>query len=220
MNYHKPKLWDGKDLIGNYAFTIKLDGVRMLRNDKGEPVSRNGNRLYGLDNVPANIVDAEIFPGDWDKAITATKRHDAPNVNPAWVFSLFPALDDRLFLGIMENPKASEIKKAMEELVKLGHEGLVIRNVVDNSCIKVKPVMTHDVVVLGIEEGKGKNKGRMGALITTLGKVGTGFSDEVRKMAYLHPEQWKGKTVEVKCMSLTKNGKFRHARFVRLREDK
>lgn len=220
MNYIKPKKWDGKDLVGIFAFTIKLDGVRMLRNDKGEPVSRNGNRLYGLDGVPDYIVDAEIFAGDWDKSITAVKTHDAPAVNPAWVFSLFPAMDARLFLGLVENPTAHEINKMMEELVAQGHEGLVVRDIKDNTCYKVKPMETHDVKVLRIEEGKGKNVGRMGSLVTTMGKVGTGFSDEVRHMAYLYPEKWIGKTVEVKCMSLTKKGVFRHARFIRLREDK
>ena len=61
----------------------------------------------------------------------------------------------------------------------------------------------------------------MGALITEMGKVGTGFTD-------INREWWADPCrdlpvpyiIEVECMGLTKNGKFRHPRFKRIRWDK
>lgn len=221
MNYVKPKLYKGGDLDGTWAVTIKLDGVRMLRNDDGVPTSRDGNPLNGLDGVPAHIVDAEIFCGSWEASITAVKTIGAPDVIPAHVFSLFPALDARLFICQIDNPKAEEIDKLMNQVVADGHEGLVLRELGGKMrTLKVKPFETYDVVVEAIEEGKGKFAGAMGKLTTPMGKVGTGFSEETRKLMWHHPESIVGKTIEVKCMSLTKNNKFRHARFVRIREDK
>jgi ATP-dependent DNA ligase len=50
-----------------------------------------------------------------------------------------------------------------------------------------------------------------------MGKVGTGFSDAMRK------EDWNsriGEFIEVECMQLTPDGKFRHPRFLKRRWDK
>ncbi|MEE8597957.1 MAG: hypothetical protein V3S69_00265 [Dehalococcoidales bacterium] len=86
----------------------------------------------------------------------------------------------------------------------------------------IKPSETHDVLVTDVIEGTGKYVGMMGALMTPMGKVGTGFTDADRKWF------WDTRIVnkdlplliEVECMSVTKNGKFRHARFKRIRWDK
>lgn len=68
------------------------------------------------------------------------------------------------------------------------YEGLVIRI---NGAVKVKPVFSMDVAVIGIYEGSGRNQGRMGGLLTAFmnengeflyaARVGTGFSDEDRE---------------------------------------
>jgi hypothetical protein len=80
--------------------------------------------------------------------------------------------------------KALWDKHVLEE----GYEGLVIRA---NHTIKVKPVHTIDVAVIGYVPGAGKHQGRMGALVTAFqhwdgtfleaGKVGTGFTDAERE---------------------------------------
>nr|WP_283842052.1 hypothetical protein [Bradyrhizobium sp. KB893862 SZCCT0404] len=105
-----------------------------------------------------------------------------------------------------------------------GYEGLVLRQ--GDVWLKVKPTETYDVLVTGIIEGTGKHKGRMGALMTPMGKVGTGFSDAERVTFWNYckePDDGRGimgETIEVECMKLTDDGKFRHPRFVRVRPDK
>jgi hypothetical protein len=92
-------------------------------------------------------------------------------------------------IGQTDVTEASPIRALWDKhVLEEGYEGLVIRA---NGSIKVKPVHTIDVVVIGIEPGKGKHTGRMGALWTAFrdwtgkylvaGKVGTGFSDEERE---------------------------------------
>jgi hypothetical protein len=36
----RPRNWKGGNLKGDWDFYIKIDGVRMLRDDEGNPVSR------------------------------------------------------------------------------------------------------------------------------------------------------------------------------------
>lgn len=75
-----------------------------------------------------------------------------------------------------------------------------------------------DVRVIGWEKGEGKHLGRMGALVTEKGKVGTGFSDKEREE---YTEEYiLGKVIEVSCMELTPQGKFRFPKFVRTRLDR
>lgn len=217
----KPKLWNGKDLKGEWEVTLKLDGVRMLRDEDGNPVSRSGKPLHNLQNVPAEITDAEIFCQDWETSVSLVRTHDAASVPLGCVYSLEP-LDTRLCLTLLQNPRASEINRQLAVMVETGYEGLVLRQ--GDKWLKVKPSETHDVVVTDVLEGTGKYEGMMGKLVTPLGKVGTGFSDIERSVLWdmkeIMPDSIIGKTIEVECMSLTKNGKFRHARFKRVRWDK
>jgi ATP-dependent DNA ligase len=66
----------------------------------------------------------------------------------------------------------------------------------------------------------------MGALQTAMGKVGTGFTDEDREHFWdldwnRNPDgTFKPVMIEVSCMQLTPDGKFRHPAFERIRYDK
>lgn len=224
--YPHPVPWKDKDLKGAWQFTIKIDGVRMLRDIEGNPISRNGKPLYNLEHIPEEIYDAEIFYGDWETSISHVRSSvtDVGPVTPEFVFSLFPTVDKRLDLGIYTNPTAQDINTALELVLSEGHEGLVLREIEGKGKIyKVKPHETYDVPVIGIVEGTGKHLGRLGALITPKGKVGTGFTDAQREWwwsQYPSFESDSPKIIEVECWELTKEGNFRHPRYIRLREDK
>lgn len=212
----KPKLWDGKDLKGTWDFTLKLDGVRMLRDSEGNPVSRSGKPLYNLNSVPDDIVDAEVYNTDWETSVSLVRTKDSTPVPRWFVYSLNP-LDPGLLRGVHEDPTASLIEKELEKVVSQGYEGLVLRQ--GDRWLKVKPSENHDVTVTSMVEGTGRNVGRLGALLTPMGKVGTGFTDEEREIIWNDPTTI-GSTIEVSCMSLTKGGKFRHPRYIRNRWDK
>ena len=75
--------------------------------------------------------------------------------------------------------------------------------------IKVKKFFSCDIKCTGVEEGTGRNKGALGALICDYKgnkvNVGSGFSDDDRKQIWQHPEDIIGKIITVKYKEETKN---------------
>lgn len=206
------KTWDGTSLEGLWALSTKLDGVRMLRDEDGNPVSRAGKPLYNLEHIDKAIVDAEIYCGSWERTITAVRTKDGAPVDPFNVYSLNP-LDKRLFIGEFVDLHFSEVWGFLDTIVNMGYEGLVAQQ--GDKIVKIKKVETYDEVVTEILTGKGRLKKKMGAVMTSKGKVGTGFTDEERDGRIQI-----GTVIEVESMGLTPGGKFRHPRFKRIRWDK
>jgi ATP-dependent DNA ligase len=186
----------------------------MLRDAEGNPVSRAGKPLYNLDLIPEHITDCEIFDTNWETSVSAVRTHDGPLVLPSCAYSLRLGWRDiRLEICDIENPTAEVVAEYLAEALARGDEGLVIYQ--GDVAYKVKPKENYDVPVTGATEGKGKYAGLIGALITPKGKV-SGMTDQQRRDFTLKlPE-----VIEVESMMLTKNGKFRHPRFVRVRFDK
>jgi DNA ligase-1 len=98
--------------------------------------------------------------------------------------------------------------------------------------MKWKPTITVDLTVIELEEGTGRNKGRLGALVcsgTDDGKlinvnVGSGFSDEDRDEYWNNKDMVVGRIAEILCDVITQNQdgtySLRFPRFVRFRDDK
>lgn len=227
----KPKPWNGKDLKGTWEFTLKIDGVRAFWVGDGW-VSRNGKPLYNMPRVlNAQLESGEGFevycfaPGRSSKEnykATIERVRAKNKLRPIAaddLYSLSP-LDVRLRRFAYLDPTKERIEYELQRALADGYEGLVLRQ--GDKWLKVKPIETYDVKVTGIIEGTGKHKGRMGALMTDMGKVGTGFSDfeRIQWWEAEYPEAVAGALIEVECMQLTPAGKFRHPRFVRIRYDK
>jgi ATP-dependent DNA ligase len=217
----KAKPWSGKDLKGEWEVTIKIDGVRTLWSGT-EWLSRADKPLY---NLPAfdGRADCETYCGGFKETITRIRaKTKSRPITADQLYSLEP-LDPRLRLPNATNPLAVEIHRWLKMAVQMGYEGLVLRQ--GDVWLKVKPVETYDVPVTGIFEGEGKHKGRMGYVSTPMGDVGTGFTDEERVYWWGVPydKLRSGSppiTIEVECMKLTDDGKFRHPRFLHIRIDK
>lgn len=98
----------------------------------------------------------------------------------------------------------------------------------EGEVIKVKPQITLDLRVVGVEEGKGKQAGMAGALIVEYkgvqSKVGTGMDDETRAMWWAYRQiVARGDVVfiiEVKCMEVTSANKLREPVYIARRYDK
>ena len=183
FNENKAKPWNEKDLKGTWEITLKIDGARMLRDTQGNPVSRAGKPLYNLGLIDKGITDAEIYNKNWETSMSLvrTKNNGSP-VDPSFVYSLDP-LDPRLHLGTMTDPSARDLRTLMKTKVDEGYEGLIVRQA--DKWLKVKPKDTADVLVTGYQGGTGKHEGKMGALLTAYGKVGTGFTDVDREWCSL-----------------------------------
>ena len=115
---------------------------------------------------------------------------------------------------------------ALDHVEQLGGEGLMLRRPASlyesrrsNTLLKVKRFQDGEATVIGHEPGKGRHKGRLGALIAQLPNgirfhCGTGLSDAQRE---LPPAI--GETITVKYQELTDGGVPRFPVFTGVRRD-
>src|SRR5207248_1849242 len=114
----------------------------------------------------------------------------------------------------------------LDRVTKLGGEGLMLRKpgsayerTRSATLLKVKKFLDAEAVVIGYEAGKGRHKGRVGALRARFGngkefEVGTGLKDRERE----NPPAV-GSIITVKYQELTKDGIPRFPVYVGLRPD-
>ncbi len=200
-------------LLGEWAITRKLDGVQAVYDFARRVTSRSGKPLY---NLPVMAMGRyEVFLGTVEDSVSAVKTHDGTPVPPECLYKLAPEIDPRLILEVVTNPSRELIEEWFHKVLANGDEGLVLVHTKTGKSYKLKPYKSWDVPVTGVIPGKGQFKDAMGALMTPMGKVGTGFKRHERY------ETWTiGETIEVEAMALTSAGKFRHPRFKRRRFDK
>lgn len=212
------KVWNGKDLIGMWEISRKLDGVQVQVHADGTVTSRAGKPLHHVPTLKPGTY--ECFLGNWNETVSRLRSVDGKRIPRTGFFRLEPTIDRRLFIDRRVDPSAKAIAQLATTVMKAGDEGLVLRCVSGKAIgtlLKVKPVETVDVAVTGIQAGKGKHSGKVGALETALGKVGTGLTDQERVDLLTLPL---GTIIEVEAMGRTVNGLLRHPRFVRVRWDK
>jgi hypothetical protein len=224
VGINRPRSWNGKGLSGEWLVTIKIDGVRAIWHDNQGWLSRAYKPLYNIPPwQPGRPRDCEIFIGTFRDTIRATRTKfangETPSIGPEHMYGLEP-LDPRLYWGQLTNPTPDEIRAQLQHANCLGHEGLVLRQ--RYRWVKIKPEETHDVTITGYVEGRGKHHGRLGYVTTNKGAVGSGFTDTERETLWAEAkaERLVGQVIEVGCLQLTQDGKFRHPFFVRMRPDK
>lgn len=132
------------------------------------------------------------------------------------------------------NSYAEAEAKALEIIANGGEGGIlkdwstVFKDGTSKTQIKLKQIKDVDVAISGYVEGKGKRKGKIGALefSSSDGLVTgscSGFSDSVLDEMSVHFEKYLGRVITVRANDLTfKNGKhsLQHPRFMCFREDK
>jgi DNA ligase-1 len=129
------------------------------------------------------------------------------------------------------------MQRYAEDCVALGFEGIMIKAVDEpyvckrsDRWMKWKPVISVDLNIVGFEEGTGRNKNRLGAIICEgedndrriRVNVGSGFSDALRDEYWAARDNLLGHLVEVQADAVTQNQdgtySLRFPRFLRFRD--
>jgi DNA ligase 1 len=129
-----------------------------------------------------------------------------------------------------------EFKDYNREMVAAGYEGIMIKDPNgkwegkrSTAWLKQKPFLEVSLAVIAVEEGTGRNEGRLGALIcegeddgkTIAVNVGSGLTDAQRKEFWADTEALIGQVVEVRADAVTQNQdgtySLRFPRFQRFR---
>ena len=196
------------------------------------------------DDVVFNVFD--ILPledfkrGFWNAQL---RKRIAILNNLSHVFEKMPHVETLGLLPFVVDLSTEDGRTFMHEyaneMVTAGYEGIMIKDMeAPYECkrntfwMKWKPVITVDLPVIALEEGTGRNKGRLGALVCSgndHGKditvnVGSGFSDTERDLFWNQKADVVGRTAEILCDVITQNQdgtySLRFPRFVRWRDDK
>jgi DNA ligase-1 len=129
-----------------------------------------------------------------------------------------------------------EFKDYMKEMVEAGFEGIMIKEPnATYQCkrttdwLKMKPFIELSLEIINVEEGTGRNVGRLGAIIChgvddgreIQVNVGSGFSDSDRSEFWDTRDTLPGQVVEVRADAITQNQdgtySLRFPRFLRFR---
>jgi DNA ligase-1 len=125
-------------------------------------------------------------------------------------------------------------KKFNNKSILDGYEGIMIKDPLSfyeckrsTTWLKLKPFMEISLEVINFEEGSGKNKGKLGALIAEgqdNGKffklnIGSGFTDNQRKEFWEEKEKLVGQIIEIRADSISKSqdGDYWSLRFPRFK---
>lgn len=158
------------------------------------------------------------------------------------VFDAMPnvtRVDSQIVVDLSTEEGRTKLHEYATEMVTAGFEGIMIKDMeAPYECkrntfwMKYKPIYDFDLTVIGLEEGTGRNKNRMGALIcegVDDGKhifvnVGSGYTDTERMDYWNNKHDIIGRTIVVMADAITKNQNntysLRFPRFKSFRYDK
>lgn len=201
-----------------------IDGELLYKNEEGLSDSEAFQKGTGIamskeaDKSQLKLVVFDMFPLDefWTEKSKDTYESRYKTLD---LLSLY--LDEYGSKNVEVVPRVyagtdhSQIWKWLDRAEEEDWEGIMINLDTPYECkrtkslIKVKKFFSADLLCTGVEEGSGRNKGTLGALVCDYKgysvNVGSGFTDEQRKYYWNNPTEVVGRIVSVKYKEETKN---------------
>jgi DNA ligase-1 len=201
---------------------IVLDGEITILDDAGIPskeaykkamkITRSDGDKHGLKMKVFDILTYDEWINQKCEHTYDQRRMLLNNLGYCYRSSYFELLPE-LYRGT----DTSKILELLEEAIANSEEGVMI-NICDAmyefgrtwNLMKVKKMNTLDLQVVDYEEGSGRLAGTLGAIHVrykdgNIVKVGSGFSDELRRQIWTHEVMIVGKIVEIQYFEETTN---------------
>jgi DNA ligase 1 len=198
----------------------------------GEVVSRSFQDLmkqvHRKDNVEAGDARLAVFDivplseFKMGRSVMGQRRRSRMLSEFKWLFDTLGSVDivPQISVDLDTLIGLEEFKDYNRSMVNQGYEGIMIKTPDavyeckrSTSWLKMKPFIEVSLEVIGVEEGTGRNKSRLGALICQgvddgrdiSVNVGSGFSDDQRKESWAAQDSLIGQIVEVRADAVTQN---------------
>jgi DNA ligase-1 len=211
-----------KEMIDLLPDDSVFDGEITLLNDKGisskeaykqamkitrKDGEKHGVKMKVFDWMPVSHWKAQYCPLSWNerRATLEILFKEDPYV----YFELLPVL--------YKGSDTSMITKFLDEAIANDQEGVMI-NICDApyefkrtaNLLKVKKMQTMDLEIIGFEEGSGKYKDTLGAILVrykngNIVKVGSGFTDWLRSEIWNNQNKYLGVVSEIQYFEETTN---------------
>ena len=213
---------DLQKLVGKDTF---VDGELLYKNKEGLSDSEAFQKGTGIamskgDKSDLKLVIFDMFPLD---EFWSGKSKESYSNRKKQIVELGEKIKtlgtDNLEIVQMcyEGHDHSEIWKWLDYAEQNDWEGVILNLDAPYECkrtknlIKVKKFYTYDLEVIGVEEGTGRNKGTLGALVVRYKNntvnVGSGFTDEERSYYWNNQDEIIGRVIEVKYKEITTDKK-------------
>ena len=186
--------------------------------------------LFLFDILPLQDFQEGIYKSNLKERIIYLKKFYDENLKNCEKINL---IDSRL-VNLDTTSGKEEFKNFNEFSLINGYEGIMIKDPESfyeckrsTSWLKSKPFIEVSLQVKNYEEGTGRNKGKLGAIIAEgedNGKyfklnIGSGFTDKQREEYWMHKDKLIGKIIEVRadCVSKSQDGENWSLRFPRFK---
>jgi DNA ligase-1 len=206
--YDVPMVFDGEVMSANFQ-----DLMQVIHKKNGA-VAASDAVLHLFDALPLDDFNKGIYNCSQEDRTKELHRWfnevDAPNI----------AILDHEIIDLDTAEGQVAYAKINAKAIEGGYEGIMIKDLDapyeckrSASWLKLKPFIEVSLEVVDVEEGTGKNKGRMGALVcegnddgTDIAvNVGSGFSDTLRDTIWSSRNDTVGRIVEVRADAITQN---------------
>ncbi len=228
LDEHFSALFEVSDYVvdgGLYAHGIKFNALQKILNNQTAPLPKT-LKFHVWDCIPVQDWEYQSCNLTYEKRLKLLRE-------------VVANIGDRQKIIDIPTDLVQSSKEAIEhykKYLKQGYEGGMLKDpqglyrwkrvsIKSGEVMKLKPYKSVDLEIKGIYDGEGERKGIMAGGVTVDYKgvdvrCGSGFDHPTLKDMMHNPDNYIGKTIEIRYLEVTEDGSLRHPSFTNWREEK